>query len=155
MENVESLDAWWPRIETLPKTLIHNDLNPRNIAFRREMGGLRACFYDWELAGMGLPQRDLVEFLCFVLKPEDVERTASRYMEQHRRELERASFRVIDRGAWQEGFGLALREFLLTRLPMYAIVYRFRSEAFLPRAVAVWQALEAWHARLEAHELLG
>jgi hydroxymethylglutaryl-CoA reductase (NADPH) len=49
------------------KTLIHNDFNPRNVMVRR--GGV-PCIYDWELAVVDFPQRDILEFLSFVL-PED------------------------------------------------------------------------------------
>ena len=64
-----------------PITLIHNDCNPRNLCLRRPDvigdGGIlstitdncRLCLYDWELAQIGTPQRDLIEFLAFSLKP--------------------------------------------------------------------------------------
>lgn len=52
---------------TYQKTLIHNDFNPRNVMVRR--GGV-PCIYDWELAVVDFPQRDILEFLSFVL-PED------------------------------------------------------------------------------------
>ena len=64
-----------------PRTLIHNDCNPRNICLRKAetIGGgdifstiadsCRLCLYDWELAQIGTPQRDMFEFLSFTLKP--------------------------------------------------------------------------------------
>lgn len=48
-----------------PKTLIHNDFNPRNTGIRK---GGSPVVYDWELAVYDLPQRDLFEFLSFVLE---------------------------------------------------------------------------------------
>ena len=44
--------------------LCHNDFNPRNIAIRSS-GEL--AIYDWELAFIGSPLRDMVEFLSFVV----------------------------------------------------------------------------------------
>jgi thioester reductase-like protein len=143
---VDTLDAWWPMVEKQRRTLIHNDLNPRNVAFRRMPEGPRLCAFDWELATLGLPQRDLAELLCFVLAPEHVSEGAPRYLELHRTALERASGHPIDPRTWHAGFGLALRDLLVTRLPMYAIMHRFRRQGFLPRVVATWYALHRWHA---------
>ena len=55
-------------------TLIHNDCNPRNLCLRKSvpgaaLTGTRTCLYDWELATLDVPQRDLAEFLAFVLLP--------------------------------------------------------------------------------------
>lgn len=51
-------------------TLIHNDCNPRNLCLRKSDGRKhRTCLYDWELATLDVPQRDVVEFLGFVLPP--------------------------------------------------------------------------------------
>src|SRR3712207_1786682 len=47
---LRELEHWWEPLERLPRTLIHNDFNPRNIALRREGQELRLCAYDWELA---------------------------------------------------------------------------------------------------------
>ena len=57
-----------------PCTLIHNDCNPRNICLRKsplQVSGesCSLCLYDWELAAIDVPQRDLAEFLTFVLMP--------------------------------------------------------------------------------------
>ena len=43
---IADVGRWWRPLETLPRTLIHNDFNPRNIALRRTGGGLRLCAYD-------------------------------------------------------------------------------------------------------------
>ena len=61
----------------MPRTLIHNDFNPRNLCLRQTDGGLRLCAYDWELATLQVPQHDLAELLCFVLPP-DVEQGRGR-----------------------------------------------------------------------------
>ena len=69
-ELVEDVAAWAGVLASMPRTLIHNDFNPRNIALRSDSGGLRLCAFDWELATIGAPQRDLAEFLSFVLPPD-------------------------------------------------------------------------------------
>lgn len=139
---VETAGDWWSGLELLPRTLIHNDFNPRNLAFRRAGSeGLRLCVYDWELACLGLPQRDLAELLCFVLPPASAAEAAPYYLELHRTALQHASGRPIDRQLWRDGFDFALRDLMLQRLPLYALVHTFRRQRFLERVVRTWQAL--------------
>ena len=80
---------WWSEIESLPRTLVHNDFNPRNIALRGRNGSSQLCAYDWELATLHLPQHDLAELLCFVLTPECGRDEVDHYVEVHRRALEK------------------------------------------------------------------
>src|SRR5207248_4476390 len=89
---VADVASWAHALDTAPRTLIHNDFNPRNIALRRapESGGLRLCAFDWELATLGVAQRDLAEFLCFVLPPDASLATIARWVERHRVLLARA-----------------------------------------------------------------
>ena len=56
-------------LESFPKTVCHNDFNPRNVCLRRDPKPYqqRLCVYDWELANIHVPQHDLAEFLVFVL----------------------------------------------------------------------------------------
>jgi aminoglycoside phosphotransferase (APT) family kinase protein len=128
-------------LDRLPRTLIHNDFNPRNIALRREGGRLRLCAYDWELATLGVPQHDLAEFLCFVLNPRLDRDEIHHYLEFHRAALERASNRSIEPRAWETGFRLSLHDLLTDRFAMYAMIDRFRPQRFLTRVVCTWHAL--------------
>ena len=146
---VATLADWWPRLLALPHTLIHNDFNPRNVVLRATADGPRLCAFDWELAAIGLPQRDLAEFLCFVAgdRAADAGFVAS-CVERHRRALEAAAGLPFDTTAWRAGFALALSQFIITRLPMYALIHRFRPQRFLPRlardAMRLQQATAAW-----------
>jgi thioester reductase-like protein len=145
----ESLADWWPRLLALPHTLIHNDFNPRNVVLRCTTDGLRLCAFDWELAGIGLPQRDLAEFLCFVAGERAAEAEfVAALVEQHRRALSAAAGVTLDPAQWRAGFVLALRQFLVTRLPMYALIHRFRPQRFLPRvvrgAMQLHETTETW-----------
>ena len=55
------------RITSRPLTLSHGDFTPRNVCLRRDG---RPCAYDWELAQAHLPERDVVELLCYTLPPQ-------------------------------------------------------------------------------------
>ena len=132
---------WAPALESVPRTLIHNDFNPRNVALRTTVDGPQLVAYDWELATVGAPPRDLAEFLCFVL-PEDVAWPAlADAIEQHRAALERYSGRALDRDAWQDAFHSALAHLLVSRLALYAMINRVRPLSFLPRVVRTWARL--------------
>jgi len=138
---IATLAHWWPRMLGMPRTLIHNDFNPRNLVLRRARQGQVLCAFDWELATVGLPQHDLAELLCFVLHENVTAVRVGHYVESHRLALERASGVRIDRAAWREGFRLSLQHLLIDRLPMYAVIHRFKPQAYLPRVVRSWPRL--------------
>jgi hypothetical protein len=141
---VESISDWWRPLEEAPRTLIHHDFNPRNACLRG--AGPTLCAYDWELATIGAPQRDLVEFLCFVLAEDAGAEEVTHWIERHRRALIRETGREIDAGAWMSGFRSALSDLLVNRLAIYAMVHRVRPQAFLPRVGRTWRAI---HRALE------
>ena len=128
----------------MPRTLIHNDFNPRNIALRRDSGGLRLCAFDWELATIGAPQRDLAEFLSFVLPPYAAREAVVRWVEWYRALLAAESGVAFPRTEWELGFRAALCELLVDRLSFYAMVDRVRPQRFLPRVVRSWVNLFEW-----------
>ncbi|MCM3869630.1 MAG: thioester reductase domain-containing protein, partial [Pyrinomonadaceae bacterium] len=136
------IDRWWRPLGGNPQTLIHNDFNPRNIMLRGLPGvAQRLCAYDWELATIGAPQRDLAEFLCFALAPETAADDASTWVQRYRGLLEEQTATTIDPIEWEAGFRAALCDFLVDRLAMYAMIHHFRPQAFLPRVVRAWLAL--------------
>ncbi len=133
------IDRWWQPLGNNLQTLIHNDFNPRNIMLRGLP--LRLCAYDWELATIGAPQRDLAEFLCFTLAPETSADDAPAWLQRYCGLLEEQTGTTIDRIEWEAGFRAALCDFLIDRLAMYAMIHRFRPQAFLPRVVRTWLML--------------
>jgi thioester reductase-like protein len=134
---IAGIPSWWPALEAVRRTLIHHDFNPRNICLRN--GAL--CAYDWELATVGAPQRDLAEFLCFVLEPDCSGGDVEGWIEHYRLALEKAAGRCINARTWQLGFRGALYDLLINRLATYALVHRIRRQSFLPRVVRTWWRL--------------
>lgn len=135
---VMDLSTWSQALESAAATLIHNDFNPRNFVLRRSPAGLELCAYDWELAAMGLPQRDLVECLAFMLPERASREEIAQRLEEHRSALQRESGVEIARDEWEQGFRAALCDFLVDRLASYAMVDRVRRQAFLPRVARGW-----------------
>jgi hypothetical protein len=135
---VEDVASWARALGDAPRTLIHNDFNPRNIALRREPAGLRLCAFDWELATLGIPQRDLAELLCFVLPPDAPLASIARWVEHHRVLLADATGVTVPRAQWEAGFSAALCDVLVDRFASYAMIDRVRPQPFLPRVMRSW-----------------
>ena len=87
---------------------------------------------------MGLPQRDLVECLAFMLPERASREEIAQRLEEHRSALQRESGVEIARDEWEQGFRAALCDFLVDRLASYAMVDRVRRQAFLPRVARGW-----------------
>lgn len=136
-----SIDRWAPALAAQPRTLVHNDFNPRNICLRSDGRRWRLLAYDWELATVGIPQRDLAELLCFVLPPAASDADVDFWIDRHRSRLEDATGRRLEPQQWQEGFRAALYDVMIERLPMYALVHRVRRQPFLARVVQTWRRL--------------
>lgn len=136
---LDGIEHWWRPLGNGLQTLIHNDFNPRNIMLRGVPA--RLCAYDWELATIGAPQRDLAEFLCFTLATETAADEAPTWVQRYRCLLEEQTRTTIDPIEWEAGFRAALCDFLIDRMGMYAMIHRFRPQTFLPRVVRTWLAL--------------
>lgn len=133
-ETIQAIPDYWPELERMPKTLVHNDLNPRNTCFKTVGHSLAFCVYDWELATYHVPQYDVVELLCFVL---DADRYSLRgeYLEFYRRALHQRTGAYADKPLFQRGFELAAFDFGLHRLGMYMMAHAVSPYPFLPRVV--------------------
>jgi thioester reductase-like protein len=155
---IDSIAEWRPRLDLAPQTLIHNDFNPRNVCLRRidpgadrrpdpgsdpAAAGFRLCAFDWELAAIGTPMRDVAEFLCFVA-PVDVDRAwVEELIARHTTRFALTAGVRMNAGARHATFGAALAEILVDRLSIYAMVHRVRPQAFLPRVLRTWTALHS------------
>ncbi len=105
LENRES-------IGDLPRTIIHNDFNPRNVAIRKNGD---VCIYDWELAVKNIPHRDVVEFLAFVIPDISKGDGWMGYLHNHSC-LWNKSMHDTE---WLEGYIYSLKEFLVCRMSLY------------------------------------
>ena len=135
---------WSVPLTRLPRTLIHNDFNPRNVAMLTESEP-RLCAFDWELATIGLPQRDIAELLCWTIDATTSREEIAGYIERSRLRLASSTRTHIDGRDWELGFRAALCELLVDRLAMYAMVDRFRPQGYLPRVVRGWMMLHRYY----------
>ena len=112
-------------------------------------GAQALCAYDWELACCQVPQRDVVEFLAYVLPPGSDE--WEHYIEYHRSALkdayERQSFSSASSPSlpqsrpvtipspqeYAEVAKIALLDFASLRVAMYGISNSFKHVDWLPR----------------------
>ncbi len=115
----------------MPQTLIHNDFNPRNMGFRRNGEKLQLVAYDWELATVQVPQRDVVELLAFTLKENFTREDLLEFVEYHRERVEYHSGQSLDPWQWLRGCSHALLDLILQRFPIYGIAQTFRQVPFL------------------------
>lgn len=136
-----TLPDWWAAIDAMPRTLAHNDCNPRNVTLRDPAPGApagappRLCAYDWELATLHLPQRDAAELLAFVLPDGATRGDVLALIERHRRATAAAGAAVPDAAAWRAGFVLAARDLLVHRLALYTMGHPFQHYRFLARCL--------------------
>ncbi|MFE7980375.1 hypothetical protein [Streptomyces shenzhenensis] len=124
-------EFWVQEMDAMPRTLVHNDFNPRNISRQGE----RVIAYDWELATVAVPQRDLAELLAFTLTPHSTTDEVDHHLEVHRAAVAAAAgpdAAVPQPEQWRRGYGLALREMLLSRLQLYTAAHSHRELPFLP-----------------------
>jgi thioester reductase-like protein len=154
---IDRIAEWRPVMDAAPQTLVHNDFNPRNVCLRRaeggpvppkrstgpREGGWRLCAFDWELAAIGTPMRDLAEFLCFVSADGSDRASIEQLIDRHAARFAAVAGVAVDAAAWRAAFAAALAEVLIDRLSVYAMVHRVRPQAFLPRVLRTWSSLHA------------
>ena len=97
----------------IKQTIIHNDFNSRNIAIRKSG---EACIYDWELAVIGIPHRDIIEFLSFVLPENFDEETFLNYIDFHY-----SFYPNYKKNDWYKAYIYAIKEYLTTRVSFYEV----------------------------------
>jgi thiamine kinase-like enzyme len=137
---LDAIDDWYPARDALPRTLVHDDLNPRNSCFRADG---RPLVYDWELAMLDVPQRDLAELLTFVLDPASASDKAlvAYLVERHRRHLVQAAHTELDPEAWWEGFRIAVRLEAINRVPFQWLFATAIELGYVERITRTVQAL--------------
>lgn len=131
---IDAIPADWAILDNSPKTIIHNDLNPRNSYFTRDEGGISFRAYDWELVTVHTPAYDVAEFLCFVLDKERYQKRQD-YVEYYRSQLNSLSGKFDDPVIFKKLFLAASRHFGMHRLGMYMMAHTVSPYPFLPRVV--------------------
>jgi hydroxymethylglutaryl-CoA reductase (NADPH) len=133
---LENMETEHDRIK-LPKTIIHNDFNSRNIAIRKSKSETKQeispCIYDWELAVINFPHRDIVEFLSFVLIENFETETFLEYLHFHHSQFNSAKKYCFEE--WKKGYVYALKEFLVTRVSYYEVAGILAKYAFSERVM--------------------
>jgi len=132
---IKTTHEWWPELEAMPRTLCHNDFNPRNLAIRADESGTRLCAYDWELATLHVPQHDVAEFLSYVLPDEFDADLLWEHVEYARKALEKSTGATVDATAWRRGFQLSLRDLALDRFAQLTMAHMFKQYSFLEHAM--------------------
>ena len=136
MKYVSKLTQIIQMLKAYPKTVCHNDFSPRNVCLRRDpkSSQKQLCMYDWELAIIHVPQRDLAEFLIFVLPETSSAADINNFVEYYRLELlkqlktlgrsQSIIDMVDDRNNFECVFIYEVIEFLALRLNAYFTVAR-------------------------------
>ena len=138
---IATVPEWWAELEAMPRTLIHNDFNPRNLCFRPTADGPQLVAYDWELATLGVPQHDLAELMCFTLTDQVDINLVDTLIEHHRAALERQVGEPIDPALWHRGYRLSLWDLAINRFALYMMGHTFRHYSFMQRTAATLRHL--------------
>ncbi|MCB0704151.1 MAG: phosphotransferase [Saprospiraceae bacterium] len=124
-------------------TIIHNDFNSRNIAIRKDG---RPCIYDWELAVMDIPHRDIVELLSFVLEEGFTEEQFFFWLNFHH-----GLYPALKPGweEWCAAYVYSLKVYLITRVSFYEVAGILDRYAFSERIMNnAFRMLEMLNARV-------
>lgn len=102
------------------KTIIHNDFNPRNVIIRN---GGNPCIYDWELAVVDFPQRDILEFLSFVLPADFDDQTFWNYIKGHFEKMQttQSSTDILTWTSYLKACKVALKTYICCRVSFYEV----------------------------------
>ena len=131
------------QLNLIPKTIIHNDFNSRNIGVRLN-GDI--VIYDWELSVINYPHRDIVELLSFTLDIEKNEDNWLSYLDFHFQDS-KALWKDLNveefmefRRQWFKTYEYSIKELISTRLIFYEVAgivvkYEFSSRVL---RTAIW-----------------
>lgn len=134
-DGIRNFDALWSSLENTPKSIIHNDFNPRNSFFRiNKENELSICVYDWELANVHFPVYDLVEFLSFTASTL-TEQEIIEFIEQFRTEISETNNAYSDKSIFEASLLCSTYDFGLHRLGMYMMAHSVSPYPFIPHVV--------------------
>ncbi len=113
-------------------TLVHNDFNPRNVAINHQ-GGLKV--YDFELAALDVAQRDVIEFLSFVIDSSNIDMSFESILEEYKGLHFESIGCEVDEITWQKEIKFAFAKYIVTRLNLYALGNKLTRYPFLDKVI--------------------
>ncbi len=134
-QGITNFHSLWLKLNDAPKSVAHNDFNPRNSFFKKDSKGqLNICVYDWELAQIHLPMYDLVEFLSFTASTLN-ETELKNCIENYQLELSKVHEIYSNKELFQEALLCCAYDFGLHRLGMYMMAHSVSPYPFIPHVV--------------------
>ncbi|MCB0371259.1 MAG: phosphotransferase, partial [Bdellovibrionales bacterium] len=147
-ESLENFEEVLASINSLDQSLIHYDLNPRNIAFNSNQD---VKVFDWEFAAIGLPQRDLVELVLFSCFKNNVVQNMNHLSRIHFDNIYRnrnydSHQLKIKKEEWEKGMILSLQEIVVKRLPFYFILSELSFCPYIDRLLEnIQEVIISWN----------
>ncbi|NRA67152.1 MAG: phosphotransferase [Pseudobacteriovorax sp.] len=123
-------------------SLIHNDFSPRNSCFHPQTNQL--CVYDWELATVDHPLRDVVEMLIFTLNDDMDRNDIENLLMVHYETLEADADAKLNPVSYRKAYIACLHEYAVSRLPLYLMGHQAQEYEFLPSVVKNLKTLIQW-----------
>ncbi|MFT6633440.1 MAG: hydroxymethylglutaryl-CoA reductase (NADPH) [Bacteriovoracaceae bacterium] len=114
--------------DKLKTCVIHNDFNPRNTGVKLD-GSVIA--YDFELARIDCPQRDIIEFLSFTLGSEEIKQSTSEILSNYRIQLAKLGKFEFSDVEWKESLRYSLAKYISTRLNLYLLGNKITRYSFI------------------------
>ena len=137
LKMLEDLAATSRKLAASPLTLCHYDFNPRNLFLKSKKGRFELCLYDWEVATVHVPQRDVCEFVASVIPQNSTIDSHLECIEFYRKSLNGASNLSFTRQAFMEIYILACVDFALSKIIRLGIVNGVTPLSWFPRYVGV------------------
>jgi hydroxymethylglutaryl-CoA reductase (NADPH) len=125
--------SWLENLENpnqkMSHVVVHNDFNPRNIAWNKVRGPM---IYDWELATFDLPTRDPIELLCFVGGSHHLKHLHLPLLESFQEHFE-AQFNIqYTKEIWSQAWRTSLARFVVSRYVLYLAGSKIMGFKFIP-----------------------
>lgn len=131
---INEMATLWNELITVPKSVVHNDFNPRNAFFKKNADNLNICVYDWELATVHFPVYDLVEFLSFTAGSLTDDQLQDHILDFHKVLAEKFS-EYENPKTFNKTLLCSVFDFGLHRLGMYMMAHSVGPYPFIPHVV--------------------
>lgn len=128
------------KTNNLPKSIIHNDFNPRNAFFKKNGAELNICVYDWELAFEYFPVYDLIEFLSFTSSTIN-EKQIDDFFNKLYLSIRDKRENSITKHEYFDTALLSAYDFGLHRLGMYMMAHSVSKYPFIPHLVKNYEKI--------------